>query len=167
METKTKEKAEDIKTAKEFNELFIKRIRGRLPAFEIYRPVEFRESLGYGASAIYLSDIPVPEMPEKEQQKKGLIIDAIRGMLWTESDINPNGITGKHDIGRTFTIHCEFKGLKRYTQRRWEDGVYIKFYGYGRTMESILRQFSKWLNGDFAQFKKKIDNKEYHWKNNK
>ena len=116
---KKQETTEDIKTEKEFHELFLKRIRGRLPAFEIYQPVKFQEHLGNGANAVYVSDIMVPKMPDKEQKKKGLIIDKIGGMLWTSSEINPNGITGKHDIGRTFTIHCEFKGLMRCTQRRW------------------------------------------------
>jgi hypothetical protein len=161
---KKEEKIEDIKTAKEFRELFVKKFGKLIPAFSLYEDVKFRGYLKYGANAIYLSEIAIPEMSEKVGKKVGLLCGRIGGMLWLTSEINPNGITGKNDIGRTFTIQFELKGLMRCTQRRWEDGCFIKFYGYARSMPSIFKQFRAWIKNDFSKFQSDIANKEYHWK---
>lgn len=163
---KTAEQREDIVTARDFHDLFVKNFENDLPNFKVYQEVEAQEYLGHGAGAVYTSDIKIPTMTEKEQFKKGLkgmSAGLIMGMVWIESEINPNGITGAYDIGRTFTIHIAFKAHARLTQRRWEDIEIIKFYEYSRDMQDVIDKFREWVDGRFATFVRDIADKNFSW----
>lgn len=60
--------------------------------------------------------------------------------FFLESGINPNGITGPEDIGRTFTLNLKVTGLTRYTQRRAEQGRYACVHCYGRSIENFFKK---------------------------
>lgn len=156
----------DVSTAKKFHDLFVKRFKTHIPAFEVYKDVQFKDYLGNGAGAIYTSEILIPPMSDAAKKKAGLSGKTIQGMFWTSSDINPNGITCKEDIGRTYTIQCQYHGLLRYTQRRWEDGRYIGFYGFSRYMDTVLEEFEEWIVNTLKPFQSAIENKKYHWERN-
>lgn len=157
-----KTKKEDIKAVTKINKIFFETFKDTIPELKIYQDVKSKD--GYGANVIYTSQITIPEWNEKKKRKAGLEGGTIRGMLWIASDINPNGITGKEDIGRTYTIHFELKGKRRVTQRRWEDGLFIKFYNYARDIQTIIDLFKEWNDGSFNEFMMDIENKEYDWK---
>lgn len=60
--------------------------------------------------------------------------------FFLESGINPNGISGKDDIGRTFTLNLEITGSTRYTQRRTDQGRYACIHEYGRSIEDFFEK---------------------------
>jgi len=159
-----KEAREDMKTVKELHELFVKKFAKSLPNFSVYQEPKFQEYLGYGASAVYVSEIVVPEMTEKAMKKAGLKGRIIQGMFWVTSEINPNGVTGPKDIGRTYTIHGKFYGEKRVSLRRWESGDFVSFYNYSRDIDHVCSCFNGFVKKQLSQFKSDIANKEYNWK---
>lgn len=110
-------KTEDVKLSKEFSSLFAKRYAKSFPNFSVFQKPKFQEFLGYGAGAIYVSEIPIPEMTEKQKSKMGLRGDKVNGMIWVNTQINPHGITSSKDVGRTFTIKVEIYGEKKANQR--------------------------------------------------
>jgi hypothetical protein len=156
----------DLFTATKFHKLFVKEMAPAFPGLQTYQFPEFKKYLGYGAGAIYSCEIDIPQMSEAKKKKMGLSGNKIYGMIWVSSDINPNGITGPDDIGRTYTIQVHFHGRIRYTQRRWEEGSFVSFYDYARDMETVLKKFKEWVMYTYNPFAAAIRFRTYHWKNN-
>lgn len=95
-----------------------------------------------GANKVYLT--PKPNIPESKY-----IRGVQEGMIWLSTDINPNGITGLHDIARTYVIKFEANCQERVKYgRNWYDSTVlaIRYYGYGRTIEETLDNFSKYYH---------------------
>ena len=160
------EKKEDLKTGIEFNSIFFKTFKDSIPGIEVNQNVKFRDFIDYGATAIYTTEISLENWKNKKKKTKaGLMGSSIRGMLWVTSSINPNGISGKNDIARAYTIQYELKGNRRVSQRRWGDSCFIKFYGFERDIDSIIEEFQYWIDTNFSRFLSDIENKNYDWKN--
>jgi hypothetical protein len=160
-----REQIQDLSTLKALNKAFTEECLSQLPACTVYQEVQHKDHLPYGASVIYVSEIPVPAMPAAKAKKIGLKDKTIQGMIWLESDINPNGVTCKEDKARTYTIHVEFKGTRKYTQRKWEHGTFIKYYAYALTIEQAIKEFKCWLKYSFQPFQQAIETGTYNWKN--
>lgn len=166
MNKKEKEKKQDLFSVKILDHEFAK-FGNVFPELKVYQENKFCDYLNRGAKKIYTSVIKLPKMSEKEKNISGLKHNSdINGMIWISSDINPNGITGKNDIGRTYNIYLKFYGTVRYTKRKYEKGDFISFYDYGRTIEEIIEKFRKWVENIFIPFQKAIENKKYHWEKN-
>jgi len=73
-------------------------------------------------------------------------------MICLGTEINPNGITGLHDIGRTYTLEiigkCEIIPYKHKTKMEYK---YFKVYVYGRTIESAIQQFWEGYKRELAK----------------
>ena len=107
-----------------------------------------------GAYAMYSMD--VPKIIKKLPDKSTVLSQWSQGHFWLKTYINPNGITGKHDIGRTYTIKFSFKGdIRLYRCRTIDRDVeYAGCYCYGRTVaEAILRFQDAWLERIVPVFK--------------
>lgn len=130
---------EDIKETKRLITSFIKKYGHIFPMNEInfIKNLEAQDYLGYGASSYNYYTV-TSNIEDK------LAIDETKpkyASLWLKSDINPNGISGKDDVARTYTIHLEIKGRKRLSQRSYdEDGLFFKIYDYGRTIAEVLEK---------------------------
>jgi hypothetical protein len=161
----TREQIQDLSTLKALNKAFIKECKDQLPACISYEEPHNNDHLDYGATAIYVTEINVPNMPAAKAKRIGLKDKTIQGMLWLESEINPNGVTCKEDKARTYTIHVEFKGTRKYTQRRWEDGTFIKYYSYALSIDQAIKEFECWLQYGFKPFQQAIETGTYNWKN--
>ena len=132
-------KAEDMSEIKKFTDLFEKKFKEKL-SLEIHKRNSFQDYLGRGAESIYTNPIPKDFVTNKWRKNPR------KGMLWIETDINPNGITGKNDIGRTYTIKFEqvFSERRKYA-RQFGTGMIHHFYSYGRTIDEILEKFENYL----------------------
>jgi hypothetical protein len=126
-----------------------------------YKLNKFQDHLGYGAQSIYTnshyidvnakSDIAPAHSITVENPKP--LPGQFNGMLWINTEINPSGITGRNDKGRTYSISYELKGDKKINQRTWESNATIlKFYDYGRTSGEVMDSFNKWIKGDYKDF---------------
>jgi len=160
-----REQIQDLSTLKTFNKAFTKECLLQIPTCTIYQEAKNKEYLPYGASAIYVSKIQVPAMPAAKAKRIGLQDKTIQGMIWLDSEINPNGITCKQDKTRTYTIQVAFYGNRKYTQRRWEHGNFIKYYAYALTIDQAIKEFKCWLKYSFQPFQQAIETGTYHWKN--
>lgn len=129
----------DLLEIKKFTEKFEKEFKDRL-SLKDYRINSFCDYIERGAESIYTNPMP-KDFKETKWRKnpKG-------GMLWISTDINPNGITSKDDIGRTYTIKFEqvFSERRKYA-RVWHTGSIHHFYSYGRTIEEVLDKFKNYL----------------------
>jgi hypothetical protein len=157
------EKETDLKEIASFTSDFKNNFGDALELKE-YKTNKFQEHLGYGAESIFTnshyinvnakSDIAPAYSIRKEGDKP--LPGEFHGMLWLSTEVNPNGITGPKDKGRTYTIDYELKGDKKVTQRTWESNATIlKFHCYGRTPEEAYDKFGKWVNGPREDFKNK------------
>jgi hypothetical protein len=156
---------EDLVETKKLNTKF-KLLLPKLPNVELYQKPKAKTYLGHGADVIYTCELNMPKMAQSTKDKIG-IGDSIIGYIWLSSDINPNGITSKDDIGRTYNIHIEFKGRIRIGLRSWDNnGCFIKCYEYGRTIEEVIEKFQIWYDIACTRFIKDIETKKYHWKTN-
>ena len=104
-------------------------------------------------------------MSEAMAKKIGLKDRTIQGMIWLGSQINPNGVTCLEDKARTYTIHVVFNGTRKYTQRKWEFGNFIKYYAYALTIDRAIKEFKCWLKYSFQPFQQAIKTGTYNWKN--
>ena len=126
---------EDINTCKELVSVFVKKygdIFG-LSESKMLEMVKFRDYLGYGADVSFACAVESGINKLEIGQTKPTQL-----FLNLESSINPNGISGKGDIARAYTIHLEIKGRKRYTQRTYEEGVFFKIHDYGRSVVDVI-----------------------------
>jgi len=130
---------EDLQEIDIFTQSFEYFFKERLD-LESYIKNEFQDYLGSGAQSIYVN--PAPKDFKVTKWRK----NPKEGMLWLSTSINPNGITGKDDIGRTYDIKFEQKfDERRKYARNWGTGMTHHFYGYGRTVEEVLEQFEAYL----------------------
>jgi hypothetical protein len=132
---------EDIKATKEVIKAFFDKYGDALglTETEAINKIEAQEYLGRGASSFNFLSVSsnIDDKLKKDQTKPN------RGYLIFGSDINPNGVTGKDDIARTYTIDLEIKGRKRISLRSYDnDGRYFKVYAYGRTVDELLDKIS-------------------------
>ena len=63
----------------------------------------------------------------------------IRYSIKIETDINPAGISGPDDIGRTFTIDFDIKQENRLTNKIPD------FYSYGRNIDEVIEKFNNYV----------------------
>ena len=145
---------EDISECKKLVSAFCKEFGEKfgLDEEKVLKEVKFQDYLGYGASVfIYLSITSnVTDLKVGETKPRN-------GYIKISSDINPNGITGKDDIARTYVIDIELKGDKRYTQRKTEEGRYFKSYQYGRTIDDVMDATDTKIIYDLSPLEKKDD----------
>jgi hypothetical protein len=133
-------KVEDIKCNKEFTKRFESQFKDNLKA-ESYKTNSYRDYLGRGAETIYTTPIPKDFKVTKWRNCPQV------GMLWLSSSINPNGITSKDDIARTYTIKFEQRCSERIKYaREWGTGTVHHFYGYGRTIDQVMLEFQTYLD---------------------
>jgi len=93
----------------------------------------FRAYLGFGADKIYNGEVEIYNPTYYKTKRK------IRYSINIETDINPAGISGADDIGRTFTIDFDIKQDTRLGNR------IPGFYGYGRSMEEVIEKFDNYV----------------------
>ncbi len=127
--------SEDLKTLQEFVDRFDEIYFDKI-GLRVFIDCSSQDYLGHGAVKIYTLNKPKNFVETKYQRKISSC------SLRLSSDINPNGITDSTDIGRTFTIQLEVYCEKRVKYgRNWYDDTLTKFYGYGRTIDEILKRF--------------------------
>ena len=65
------------------------------------------------------------------------------------SHINKSGVGdgASPDVARTYDIHLEISGRKRYTQRTYDGGTYYKVVNYGRTINDLLDKIQEGMEG--------------------
>lgn len=64
--------------------------------------------------------------------------------LYLTSEINPNGITGPEDVGRTWSIIIDIKAsVRRYRHKRFEEESLYRRYMYGRSVEDTVKQLKE------------------------
>lgn len=80
---------------------------------------------------------------EKFRDENKNSIKNARGYIFVDSDINPNGITSKDDIARTYVIHFKVRcSFRAYKCKNWCDDYDISsIYTWGRTMEEVFQKF--------------------------
>ena len=128
--------------------LFVKRFKRFFKlAFEnkvsLYQQIG-RNIVGWGYDCIYVEQVGVID--------GRLGLDRIKGdldaMIWLDVGVNPNGITGKDDIGIAYTIHYELKAnVRQYRCKYFDRVAVLKFYSYGRTPEELIEKFKEYLHG--------------------
>lgn len=135
-------KKEDLKEIK----LLTKRFETEFKHLELKQFTDFDGNLIYnrfqdylrnGAQTIFTLKQPKKFKPTKWLRNPGC------PMIFLSSSINPNGITGKNDIGRTYDINFIFKcDTREKFKKTWcNDSEYLKFYSYGRTIDEIINEF--------------------------
>ena len=135
-------KREDLKEIK----LLTKRFEDEFKHFELKQFTDFDGNLIYnrfqdylknGAESIFTLDKPKNFKPTK------WLRNPRQPMIWLSTEINPNGITGKNDMGRTYTIDFVFRcDTREKFKKTWcNDSEYLKFYSYGRTIDEIINEF--------------------------
>ena len=146
--------SEDIAECKKLVSAFCKEFGDKFGLDEeaILEKVKFQDYLGHGASVF----ISLSITSNVEDLKVGETRPTF-GYIKLASDINPNGVTGKDDIARTYDIDIEIKGIKRYTQRRTEEGRYFKSYSYGRTVEEAIEKTDTKIIYELYPLEKKDD----------
>ena len=140
--TKQEDYTEDLETLKVFAERF-EQIYSEKLGLTVFSDFATQNYLGHGANKIF--EIAKP----KNFVENNYFKNVHRSMLWLYSEINPNGITDSTDIARTYTIHFEVgcQHRKKYA-RYWYDHTLIKFHGYGRTIDEILKRFEAFINSE-------------------
>jgi len=137
----------------------------QLPSFKIYQQPGPCTGMGFGANAIYTSEIDVPVMSRVEEMRMGIRGSMVTGMVWVTSHIWPHNEEGPYmnKTVRTYTIHCEFKAIGRYTQRTWEGKVFAKFYDYSTEIGEVVGRFGGWFEQKFEPLQRSIVDKTYRW----
>ena len=131
---------QDLQEIKKFTNSFEKSFKDRL-FLKTYRLNTLQDYIGRGAESIYTNQKPENFKETKWRKNPN------DGMLWISTDINPNGITSKEDIGRTYTIKFEqtYDERRKYA-RDWGVGMIYKFYAYGRSIEEVINKFNDYLD---------------------
>lgn len=127
------DKIDDMSYLQEFADKFEAEFEDRLN-LTVYRDAEFRSYLGFGADKYYRGEIILDN--RNIYYKKIKIEYKVR----IETDINPNGISNKDDIGRTFVIGFDINNNKSRNVNKIKH-----FYGYSRNMNEILEDFDNYI----------------------
>jgi hypothetical protein len=116
----------------EFADQFEKLFEARLN-IKSNTPAEFRTYLGHGADKTYKGSLEISNTKLYNTKRK------IKYTVELETAINPAGISGDHDIGRTFTIDFDVMSNNN-KQLRFPD-----FYSYARNIDDVLVKFDEYL----------------------
>jgi hypothetical protein len=114
--------------AKKFEDIFEYRLN-----LNIDNDSKFRTYLGHGANKSYTGTVEIYNQEYYKTKRK------IRYSINIITDINPAGISGPDDIGRTFTIDFDIKQENRLTNKIPD------FYSYERTMDEIIEKFNNYV----------------------
>ena len=132
------EKIEDLKMIAEFTKIFKERFGNIIE--ESNSEEVFRDYIGYGAESLFIINKP------KNFKETKHIKNLSTHLLWLDTSINPNGITGVHDIGRTYTIKFEcMADVREKFKHSFNRTSYVKFYKYARTIEEVIKSFDEFL----------------------
>ena len=132
------EKSEDLKMIAEFTKIFKERF-GNIIEKSNHEEV-FRDYIGYGAESLFSINKP------KNFKETKYLKNLSSHLLWLDTSINPNGITGAHDIGRTYTIKCEcIADVREKFKHNFYRTSYVQFYKYARTIEEVIESFDELL----------------------
>lgn len=123
---------DDMRYINEFSKKFENKFEFRID-LNIERNSQFRSYLGYGADKFYTGEIIIDNLKYYKTKRK------IKYIVRIETDINPAGITGEDDIGRTFTIDFDIKQENR-SRNKIPD-----FYGYSRNIDDIINEFDTYV----------------------
>ena len=86
-------------------------------------------------------DYRVPDERGYQVPPKSLVLGGPRVHLFLTSEINPNGITGPEDKGRTWSVDLDVKAnVRRYRHKTFEDEVLFSKHMYGRSVEDTIKQ---------------------------
>jgi len=112
----------------------------------IKKSIEFFRNWDVAGSGWYHTTyfLPCPFKIGNRLPDKSRIIDhwSNQLMLVLATDINPNGITGKDDIGRTYSIRLSGRATIIPYRCRYDHVMeWFKIYVYGRTIEETLKKF--------------------------
>lgn len=136
---------DDMRYIDEFSEKFENKFEFRID-LNIERNSQFRSYLGYGADKFYTGEIIIDNLKYYKTKRK------IKYRVRIATDINPAGITGEDDIGRTYTIDFDIKQENR-SRNKIPD-----FYGYSRNIDDIIDQFDTYVLQKLG--KKKLSQEE-------
>jgi len=131
--------AKDLKETEKLIKAFVSEYGSIIPITEsqALKQLEAQEYLGRGASSfngLTLTSSVADKIPVGDTKPRIAYVKL-------SSDINPNGISGKDDVARTYTISVEIKGKKRLSLRTYDDdGTYFKVYNFGRTIKEVLEK---------------------------
>lgn len=139
------DKIDDMRYINEFSEKFENKFEFRID-LNIERNSQFRSYLGYGADKFYTGEIIIDNLKYYKTKRK------IKYRVRIETDINPAGITGEDDIGRTYTIDFDIKQENR-SRNKIPD-----FYGHSRNIDDIIDQFDTYVLQKLG--KKKLSQEE-------
>jgi hypothetical protein len=128
----SQDKIDDMNLIQEFIQKFEDKFEYRLN-LDTYSEPRFRTYLGFGADKSYTGSVEIYNEKYYKTKRK------IRYSINIETDINPAGISGPDDIGRTFTIDFDIKQENRLTNKIPD------FYSYGRTMDEIIEKFNNYV----------------------
>lgn len=127
---------EDKTTLEEFSKAFHKKYGDMFPiSLENYLEniKDFVGSAWTYHSLTVTSDISKRKLKVEETNPLNL-------KLFLASGINPNGITGPNDVGRTYRIKLEVTGPTRITQRITVESRYVHVCEYGKSIEDFFRK---------------------------
>ena len=128
----SQDKIDDMELMQEFSKKFEDKFEYRLN-LDTYNNITFRTYLGCGADKRYSGTVEIYNQKYYKTKRK------IRYSINIDTYINPAGITGDDDIGRTFTIDFDIKQENRLTNKLPD------FYGYARNMDEIIERFNNYV----------------------
>jgi len=128
----SQDKIDDMILMQEFADKFEKQFEDRLD-INYKSDIEFRSYLGFGAEIRYEGEIIVNNRNYYKTQRN------IKYKINLSTDINPAGITGADDIGRTFVINFDIKPTNTKYSRIPD------FYDYKRNMYDVLEKFNEYI----------------------
>ena len=89
-------------------------------------------------------DYRVPEEKGYRVPPKSLVLGGLQMNLFLTSEINPNGITGPEDKGRTWSVKLDVKAnVRRYRHKTFEEESLFSRYMYGRSVEDTVKQLKE------------------------
>lgn len=90
----------------------------------------------------------IMEYNPKEHRTNGTRIKPLGHYITVSSGINPNGISGPEDIGRTFTVkEYIVANAKDYRCRNWYHTEIKLFYEYGRSVDGVVAEYNNLRGG--------------------
>lgn len=100
----------------------------------------------------------VPDEEGYAVPPKSLVLGTSMVHLYLTSGINPNGITGPEDIGRTWSIIIDIKAsVRRYRHKRFEEESLYRRYMYGRSVDDTIKQLKEAFAEMPPSLKEKFD----------
>ena len=143
MRTYTKEQYnEDLSLLKDFTEHFVKQIKDRFIAAEVYEPERDANPVIYPSQMLVLGIRNGVYRNTKKDR-----IKPTSANIFISTDINPNGIDSSGRIGRTWSVNFTINGdVRRYRCKSEESYGYIHFYAYAESEEEVIDRFIAWYD---------------------